>query len=195
MDERVHLYVSRRNAFTWIMVLCFVYSFAARAWIFGFTKHAGTISLLGQYLLPLAATLLYLLIVLLDGSECYYRTSIPVCMMAVYGGICVAGKVEGKLYVWLFWIALIFLCLLYGEISSGSRQQWVWLLPFLVASVFGVVLYNNKNVFLEADWEGILRIHPDLILLFGWLLVSFAVRIHPLGQYHRRWGEIGRAHV
>lgn len=189
MDKRIHLYVGRKNVFTWLMALCFVYSFAARIWIFGFTKHAGTIGVWGQLFLPLAATLLYLLIVLLDGTECYYRTSIPVCMMAVYGGICVAGNVEGKLYVWLFWIALIFLSLLYAEISSGSRQQWVWLLPFLVASVLVVVLYNNKDIFLEADVDRILRIHPDLILLLGWLLASFAVRIHPLGQYHRSWGD------
>ena len=189
MDKRIHLYVSRKNAFAWLMALCFVYSLAARIWIFGFTKHAGTIDLWGQLLLPLAATLLYLQIVLVDGNECYYRSFIPVCMMAVYGGICVAKNLDGKLYVWLFWIALIFLSLLYAEIISGSRQHWVWLLPFLVASVLGVVLYNNKDAFLQADWDRILRIHPDLILLLGWLLVSFAVRIHPLGQYHRRWGD------
>ena len=189
MDKRIHLYVSRKNVFTWLMALCFVYSIAARIWIFGFTEHAGTVGVWGHILLPLAATLLYLLIVLLDGTECYYRTSIPVCMMAVYGGICVNGNVEGRLYVCLFWIALLFLSLLYAEIISGSRQQWVWLLPFLVASVLVVVLYNNKDIFLNGDLDSILRIHPDLMLLLGWLLVSFAVRVHPQGQYHRRWGD------
>ena len=31
--------------------------------------------------------------------------------------------------------------------------------------------------------------HPDLVVLMGWLSVSLAIRIHPMEQYHRRWGD------
>ena len=189
MDKRIHLYVNQKNVFTWLMAICFLYSAAARIWIFGFTKHAGTVGAWGQLVLPVAATVLFLLIVLLDGKECFYKTSIPVCMMALYCGICVAGSVQGKLYVWLFWIALIFLSLVYAEIVSGSRQKWVWLLPFLIGATLATVLYNNKQVLLGRDMDGLVRIHPDLVALIGWLCISLAIRIHPMGQYHRRWGD------
>ena len=189
MEKRIHLFVSRKNIFTWLMAACLLYSSAARIWIFGFGSFSGTVGTWGQIVLPAAAALLYLLIVLLEGTECFYKTSVPVCMMALYCGICVAKNVPGKLYVWLFWISLIFLSLIYAEIVSGSRPKWVWFLPLLIASAFSTVLYNNKQILLERDWDGFLRLHPDLMALTGWLFVSLAVRIHPAGQYHRRWGD------
>ena len=189
MEKKIHLYVSKKNIFTWLMAACLVYSAVARIVVFGFTRHAGTVGLWGQIVLPVAATILYLAIVLMDGKECFYRTSIPVCMMSVYCAICVANNVQGKLYIWLFWIALIFLSLVYGEIVSGSRQQWVWFLPLLLASALATVLYNNKQVLISRNLDGFVRIHSDIAALFGCLLVTFAVRVHPAEQYHRRWGD------
>ena len=189
MEKKIHLYVNRNNLFTWLMAVCLVYSAVARIVVFGFTRHASTVGLWGQIVLPVAATILYLAIVLMDGKECFYRTTITVCMMSVYCAICVANNVQGKLYIWLFWIALVFLSLVYGEIVSGSRQQWVWFLPLLIASALATVLYNNKQILIARNLDGFVRIHPDIAALFGCLLVTFAVRVHPAGQYHRRWGD------
>lgn len=189
MESRIHLYVNQKNIFTWLMAVFLAYSAAARIVVFGFTRHAGTVGLWGQIVLPVAATIWYLAIVLIDGRECFYRTAIPVCMMSFYCAICVANNVQGKLYIWLFWIALIFLSLVYTEIVSGSRQQWIWFLPLLIASALATVLYNNKHILLSGNLDGFVRIHSDLAALFGCLLVSFAVRVHPAGQYHRRWGD------
>lgn len=189
MDHKLHLYINRKSPFFWLMVLCLSYSVAARIVVYGFTRYGLTVGFWGQLVLPAAATVLYLWIVLTDGAECFYKTSVPVCMMAGYCAICVAKSVEGRLYVWLFWIALIFLCFLYAEIVSGNRGTWVWFLPFLMASALSVVLYNNKQVLLSMDRDGFIRIHMDLLVLVGCLLGSFAVRIHPAGQYHRHWGD------
>lgn len=189
MESRIHLYIKRKNVFTWMMTLCLVYATVARIIVFGFTKHAGTIGFWGQLMLPIAATVLYLGIVWMDGTECFYRTSIPVCMMAVYCAICVANSVSGKLYVWLFWIALIFLSLVYTEIVSGSRQKWVWFLPCLIGSALATVLYNNRSILMSRNLDGFVRIHADILVLLGCFFLSFAVRIHPAGKYHRRWGD------
>lgn len=189
MENRIHLYISRKNVFTWLMTICLAYSIVARIVVFGFTKHAGTVHFWGQLALPIAATAMYLFIVLMDGAECFYKTAVPVCMMAVYCGICVAGHVSVKLYVWLFWIALIFLSLVYAEIVSGSRQRWLWFLPFLIAFTTATVLYNNKLILTTGNIDGFVRIHSDLLALLGWFFLSFAIRIHPAGQYHRRWGD------
>ena len=41
MENRIHLYVTKKNAFTWLTAICLVYSVIARIVVFGFTKHAG----------------------------------------------------------------------------------------------------------------------------------------------------------
>ena len=51
-----------------------------------FLAYTGDIpNLWTQVILPSAATLLYVLIVILDGKEHFYKTAIPVWMMAIYG--------------------------------------------------------------------------------------------------------------
>ncbi len=189
MDNRIHLYVSRKNGFTWLTAILLAYSIVARIVVFGFTKHAGTVGFWGQIVLPIAATVLYLIIILTDGTECFYKTTIPVGMMALYGGICVASAIEGKLYTGLFFIALIFLTLIYGEIVSGCRQKMVWCLPILMLITLATVLYNNRPAALGQDWDLLVRIHADLVAVFACALMSFGIRVHPVGQYHRRWGD------
>ncbi len=84
MENRIHLYVTRRNAFTWLTAILLAYSVIARIVVFGFTKHAGTVGFWGQIMLPIAATVLYLIIILTAGEECFYNTTIPVGLMALY---------------------------------------------------------------------------------------------------------------
>lgn len=189
MENRIHLYVSRKNFFTWLTTACMVYSIVARIYIFGFTKHAGTVPFWGQVALPLAATILYLALIWLDGTECFYKTTIPVGMMAIYGAICVNSSIDGRLYVWLFFIALAALVLVYAEITAGSRQTWVWVLPFLIGAALATTLYNNKPALMGQDWDGFTRIHADIVTLVGGIVMCFGIRVHPIGEYHRRWGD------
>ena len=189
MENRVHLYVSRQNFFTRLASVLLMYSLVARVVVFGFTKHAGTVGFWGQIVLPMAATLLYLFIILADGEECFYKTTIPVGMMALYGGICILHVIQSRLYISLFFIALMFLTLVYGEITSGVRKQMVWCLPCILLNTLVIVLYNNRPVVLGKSWDGLVRIHADLICIIACFLLSFAIRSHPVGQYHRRWGD------
>ena len=43
MENRVHLYVTRKNFFTRLASVLLMYSLVARVVVFGFTKHAGTV--------------------------------------------------------------------------------------------------------------------------------------------------------
>ena len=189
MNDRIHLYVCRKNIFTWLTAILLGYSVIARIVVFGFTSHAGTVGFWGQIMLPIGATLLYLFIILADGEECFFKTTIAVGMMALYGGICVTHAIRGKLYIVLFFVALLFFTLIYGEIVSGSRRQLIWCLPILMLSVLGAVLYNNRPAIWRRDWGILLRIHADIVVLLACTLMSFGIRVHPLGQYHRRWGD------
>ena len=84
MKERIHLTVSRKNVLTWLMALCMVGSAVVRIWFAGLKGSGGTMEVWSQIVLPVAATLLFVLIVLINGKEMFYKTAIPVWMMGIY---------------------------------------------------------------------------------------------------------------
>ena len=75
MEKRVSFYVSRKNVLTWLMALCLIGSAVARIVVFSGMEGVGAWS---QIVLPIAAALLYVLIVLIRGNEMFYKTAIPV---------------------------------------------------------------------------------------------------------------------
>jgi hypothetical protein len=185
MEKRQHYFVSRKNVLTWLMALCVIGSVVARIVFFAGMKGTGVWS---QIVLPTAAALLYVLIVLLNGKEMFYKTAIPVWMMIVYAGIWVSGNVESRLIVWMCWICLVFYGILYTQITSG-RLRFIWMLTFLLAAPIAVILYYRRGALMPFDWETLKPFVPDLLAVFGAFLLCFAIRIHPAGEYHPTWGD------
>ena len=185
MERRIHLYVSRKNVLTWLMALCLIGSAVARIIIFSGMEGVGTWS---QIVLPVAAAVLYVLIVLINGKEMFYKTAIPVFMMAIYSGIWVSGNVESKLVAWMFWVCLLFFCVLYTEITAG-RIRFVWLLLPLLLTPVGIILYYHKDAVAAMDQQTLLLLLPDLLALLGVTLLVFAIRVHADGKYHPTWGD------
>ena len=185
MEKRIHLYVSRKNVLTWLMALCMIGSAVARLVIFG---EKGT-EVWSQIVLPIAAALLYVSIVFTCGDEMFYKTAIPAWMMAIYSGFWVSSNVESLAIEWLFWIAAAFFALIFTEILSGRWPRGVWLQLPVVAAPMAAVIYYNRAAFLAMDMKAILPLVPDLLMLLGALLMVFATRIHPQGEYHPTWGD------
>ena len=188
MKNRIHLYVSRKNALTWLMALCLVGSAVARIVFPGLKGSGDTLSVWSQIVLPVAATLLYVLIVLINGKEMFYKTAIPVWLMAIYSGIWVSSNVSNSLICWMFWICLLFFCLLYTHITSG-RLRFVWLLLPLLASPLAVILYYHKDLLVTDQQATLLKLLPDILALIGGIILVFAIRISPAGEYHPTWGD------
>ena len=84
MEKRVHYYVSKKNALTWLMALCLVGSAVARIVLPCLKGSGDSLELWSQIVLPVAATLLFVLILLLGGKEYLYKTAIPVWLLGVY---------------------------------------------------------------------------------------------------------------
>ena len=189
MKNRTHYYVSRKNVLTWLMALCMVCSAVARIVIAGVKGSGDSLQVWSQIVLPVTATLLYVLIALLDGKERFYKTAIPVWMAAVYSGIWISNNVEGKMMVWLFWIALVFCAVLYTQITCGSISWGIWLLLPVVAAPVTFILYFYRASLLQRDWVALLPALPDLLMLLGVMVLVFALRIHPAGEYHPTWGD------
>ena len=189
MKNRTHLYVSRKNVLTWLMALCMVASAVARIALSGLKGSGDSQYVWSQIVLPIAATLLYALIALIDGEELFYKTAIPVWMMAIYSGLWISRNVEGRMMVWLFWIALIFFASLYTDITAGRRNHAILFLLPVVSAPLVFILYFYRNGLLGRDWETLRICLPDILMLVGVILLVFAIRIHPAGEYHPTWGD------
>lgn len=181
MEKRIHFYVSRKNVLTWLMAFCMVCSAVTRIAIFGLKGSGDSLFLWSQIVLPVVAVVLYALIVLLNGKEQFYKTAIPVWMIAAYSGIWIYQNVQSHLITWLFWICLIFASVLYTEITAGMRARNTWLLFFIVATPLAIILYYRRGAGLA--------VLPDVLMLTGALLLVFALHVHPAGEYHPSWGD------
>ena len=189
MKDRIHLYVSPKNVLTWLMALCMAGSAVARIVIFGEKGTGDTLYVWSQIVLPIAATVLFALIALLSGKELFYKTAIPVWMMGLYGAIWVRGNMEGRMMIWLYWIAIVFFASLYTDITSGHRTHFVWLLVPVVLAPVVFILYFNRDALLAGNWASLLSSAPDLLMLLGVFLLVFAIRVHADGKYHPTWGD------
>ena len=186
MENRISFYVSRKNPLTWLMTLCLVGSAVARVFVFSGMEGVGVWS---QIVLPIAATLLYVLIVLLNGKEMFYKTAIPVWMVALYSAIWINQNVSNRMIVWLFWIALIFFASLYTDITAGHRKYGVFLLFPVVLAPLAFILYFFRYALLEGNLASMLPVLPDFLMITGVFFVIFALRVHSDGAYHPTWGD------
>ena len=188
MEKRIHLYVSRKNVLTWLMVLCMVGSAVTRIAIPCVKGTWNQLEVWSQIFLPVAATLLYVLIVVLNGKEMFYKTTIPVVMTAIYSGIWVSGNVSSTLVCWMFWVCLFFFCGVYAQLASG-RFRFVWLMLPLMASPLATLLYYQRAAIISRDWPVLMALLPDILLLIGAMVLCFAIRVHHDGKYHPTWGD------
>ena len=163
------------------MALCMVGSAVARIYLFSGMEGAGAWS---QIVLPIAATVLYLLIALCSGDELFYKTAIPVWIISIYAGIWIDSNVESTMGSWLFWIALIFFAYLYTQITSGRHKNPLLLIP-VIGSPLGMLIYYQRSALGAGD----LTTLPDILMLSGALILVFAIRIHTDGKYHPTWGD------
>lgn len=189
MEKRKHLYVSRNNALTWLMALFLVGSAVTRI-VFACLKGSGaSANMWSQIVLPVVACLAYVLIVLLDGQERFYKTAIPVWMATIYSGCWIGLHIEGKMMIALFWIALIFFAYLYTQITSGMHFHGVWLLLPVVLMPVAFTLYFYRDALIMGRYGILIPTIPDLLMLFGVVILVFAIRVHPQGEYHPTWGD------
>ena len=186
MENRISFYVSRKNVLTWLMTLCLVSSAVARVIICSGMEGVGVWS---QIVLPTAAALLYVLIVLLSGDEMFYKTAIPVWMAALYSGIWINQNIQNRMIVWLFWIALIFFASLYTDITAGHRKYGVFLLVPVVLAPIAFILYFFRYAVLNGELATMLPVLPDLLMLTGVLAQVLVLRVHADGKYHPTWGD------
>ena len=128
MERKPHFYVSPKNALTWLMVLCMVCSAVARIMDVGGKGP----DLWSQIVLPVVACLLYALIAVLFGKENFYKTAIPMWMICFYYFTIFKEYPfisYRLLLVGLYAIVLLFVAVLYTQITAGKERLTLVLIP------------------------------------------------------------------
>ena len=196
MKNRTHLTVSRKNALTWLMALCLVGSAVTRIAFAGLKGSGSDFSVWSQIVLPVAATLLFVLITLVNGKEMFYKTAIPVWLLGLYYALephAVLG--DSPFVMGMFYTCIIFYCALYTAITSG-KIRYPWLLVPLVLVALGAVGYSHQYLYVRTlviSWTGAPSAYQfvlaDYLLFGGILLLTLAIRVSPAGEYHPTWGD------
>ena len=185
----MNLYVSRKNVLTWLMALCLVGSAVARIVITGVKGIGYSQDVWSQIILPVAATLLFVLVTFISGKEMFYKTAIPVWLMGLYFAIRPHFFISTTPFVMgMYYTCLFFLCLLYTAITAGRLYPWllafVFAIPLVAMGYFcSIAIGTSLQLYV------FLMFLPDILLFVGWLLLVFAIRAHSDGLYHPTWGD------
>jgi len=187
MKKRVHLYVSRKNVATWLMVLCMLASVAARIWI---TSQMENVNLWLQQVLPCAATVLFVLIAVLAGKEMFYKTAIPIWIWGIcYAILACQSLVGNAMMMVVLCVFTLFLCISYTAITCGSIR-WPWLLLPLYGVVVGLMINAQMSQQLQnLPQDPIFYVLPEYLIMAGLVLLLFAQKVHNDGKYHPTWGD------
>ena len=187
MKKRVSFFVSRKNVLVWLAALALVASAIVRiAYSCGKGADATTVWL--QIGLPVISCLIYVYILLKDGNERFYRTAVPVFLLAIYYGIKVSMAPIDLRLTFVFWIAYLAIAAFYMVTVSGHVSN-NWLLVILLAGALGVLLYSHRVEIRAGEWALIYAVLPDILFLAGGLCAVLAMQVHLDGKYHPTWGD------
>ena len=187
MERRLSLYVSRRNALTWIAAVLALASAVCRI-VFECIDTASCENVWAQIVLPVAAAILYVLIALIWGKEMFYKSAIPVWMICVYYGIRVLDFHFGMMTTVLCWVVLLFIAILYTDITSARGSRAFWLLA-LHAIPLATLVYLYRDEILAKDLAFLPKVLPDALLCVAFMVMVLAIRVHSVSEYHPTWGD------
>lgn len=189
MNKNIHFYVNPKTGWAWLMAVCLAGSAISRTVLYGLHHMPIYTSLWLQMGLPVAATVLYMLITLCKGREQFYKTAIPVWLYVLFSALWVMHNLQGRMLIALSWLALICFGLIYTDITSGARLHRAWLLfPVMLFPLATILYYNRQAIFLQ-DWPAVIQLLPNTLLFLGATVLIFAIRIDPAGEYHPTWGD------
>jgi len=184
MERKPHFYVSPKNVLTWLMALCMVCSAVTRILDVGGKGP----DLWSQIVLPVAACLLYAIIAVLFGKENFYKTAIPVWMICIYYFTVFADfqfAYYRTLMLMLFVIVLLFIAVLYTQITAGKEKLTLALIPLHLVPLASLA-YLYRQELLAGQYLPLL---PDALMTLGLVVIVFAIQVHPMDEYHPTWGD------
>lgn len=186
MKKRNSYFISRKNLLAWLMALLLTASAGIRIFFFGGKGTEAASSIWSLCVLPVAGSLLYVVITLASGHERFYKTAIPIWLLAFYFWFRVLMFRFEPVINALYFMVLFCLAMAYQLITSGRIAGPLALIPvYLIVS--GPLLYLSQDLLTGGGWKHFLL--PDMMMMAGLLLAVFAIRLHPADEYHPTWGD------
>ena len=122
MEKRVSYYVSRKSFLVWLSALVMTASAALRI-AYSCGKGADASTVWFQIVLPVAACLIFVLMILLGGEERFYRTAIPAFMLAIYYSVRVSAVLPSLSLRFVFWVAYLAMPLR-SPVACATTGRW-----------------------------------------------------------------------
>ena len=183
MEKRIHLYVSKKHPALWLTALLMLASVVARIAVFSQMEGVGVWR---QIVWPALAVVLFVLMAFMAGEEMLYRTAVPVWML----GICCGWQLYYVLAGKIFWYILVCICIAffcgsYTSILAGNHKPWLLLLLHLI--VLAIVGYLHLEM--TAQNLSAVILLPSYLLIAGFIVMLFALKVHTDGKYHPTWKD------
>ena len=186
MKKRNSFYINRKTLPACLMALLLTVSAVIRMIFFG-EKGTDTASdFWSLCVLPAAASLLYVLISMVSGTERFYKTAIPIWLMSLYFFFRVLTYQFDPVINTLYLLVLFALATAYQLITSGRLAGPMVLVPLYLV-VAGPLLYLSQDLLVTNGWKHFLL--PDMMMMAGLLIAVFSIRLHPADEYHPTWGD------
>lgn len=190
MEKREFYFVSRKNAWTWISAVLMVAAVVARIVLFCGKGAVSSAEMWFQIILPTAAGILFVLQILISGERHFYRTALPIWMIAVCFAQVAWTMFTFKRYVFLLWVFYGSLAGFYTRVTAGKVKHF-WLLWFITGGLLAFFLFEKRNMIPVAaslhDWVWIAH---NALLAASLLAISLGIQVHPDGSgYYPTWGD------
>ncbi|MBQ7523578.1 MAG: hypothetical protein IJT07_03575 [Oscillospiraceae bacterium] len=189
MEKRVSYALSRKSALTWLIAILPAVSAGCRIAFYCGWKGAGSMTVWQQLILPLAAALTALLVLLFGSEERLYRMSIPAAFWAVVNALRmqnlpIYAVPALRVLPWLLMLAVWIV--LHRTFAGTLRIRWlsaVILGGMLVSECVSAVLLRG-----EGAWISLSAIASALTTLTLFATV-ICMKRHGDGKYHMTWGD------
>ena len=185
MGKRVTYFVSVKHLLTWIAAVLMIGSMGLRiAYFCGEGAEAKTV----LFVLPMLAGLFFSWILLLDGKEHFYRSTIPVALLAVHFYLLLTQHDYPTRYLALNAVVLAVYVAAWRVCSVGRFASKTWLILIHLAAL-AFVVYDRREALMASDWLTALQELSDLAAMVSILVGLFAIRPHHDLKYHPTWGD------
>ena len=198
MSQQIRYYASRKNALTWIAAILALGSITMQilSLCFGGAAQISTVNIWFQKVLPIAAEVLFVVLLLLCGKTSFYRLTTPFFFGCVYfgqvaldlhlhGGYALFGYMR---YVIVCWILYLLLYLLFRLTVTGRIKQG-WIFPLVMLLPLTVVAYDFAVECSTISTFYLFEKISNCLMIAAMLTAGLAMRQFRDGKYHKTWGD------
>lgn len=159
--------MSRKSLLTWLVALCMVSSAVIRILVACLKGTGSGGYVWGQVVLPAAACLLFALQCLISGQRQYYKTAIPVYLLALYLCFYTASRGLRNWNLFLYCFMYLTLATVYAVATAGAiRQFWV-LLPLYLIPLSMRAVYCRQWINTRFIVDSVVNLLPDCLFWRG----------------------------